>query len=722
MATLVSLTLSGFRSFREPSHITFPEKGLVLIAGRNKRTGGSSGSGKSTIAHAISYLLGYCPYPATRLRTRGADVPLDVVGVFRVKEGELQVSRSDRGLELILNGTPVGPLSAKQMNEKLQSFMGLSPTMMNALTYRRQKSMGLFVSMTDLERKEFLTELLGLDAFEKAVEVSQKRVAELEPKCEMERSILESLRPKYRQLKSNPPAPKSAPVAVYESQLAAAQAQLQRNNEQVLQMEGLLENGLALVQQKVAQCQRGFEERIERAKTLIAELEDQQPDLSKVDYTRAHEIQGNIDQGLMLLAEAEAEARARQAEREKERRARLESVSLLTRSASKLPAIQARIAQKQQERAGLLESKCSLCERPWAEAFERVSVVDADIKQLEVQAQEAMNAQKALDIEVAEVERLRPISRDQAVEELNAAIAALRTELEVEQTRIAGDVKLASKAIETDLARAQQELQTLLSLQVREAECLRGNETEKLQWLEESLETLERDNKMVQAQVNGIQATLSRVRIDNAREEERQAQYQKQLEELERDIAAQEAGVAALTAQLAKEQDFQRLVGREGFLGSIFDEVLWEISDETNSLLAKFPNVAGVALRFVSETTTQKGVVQRKIVPTITVDGIVADLESGLSGGMGTAVELAIDLAVARVVSRRAGVLPSWLLLDEAFVGLGPVELEPSAEVLKDISKERLVLVIDHASEFQGLFEKSIVVEFDGRDSKVVEA
>jgi ABC-type molybdenum transport system ATPase subunit/photorepair protein PhrA len=88
---------------------------------------------------------------------------------------------------------------------------------------------------------------------------------------------------------------------------------------------------------------------------------------------------------------------------------------------------------------------------------------------------------------------------------------------------------------------------------------------------------------------------------------------------------------------------------------------------------------------------------------------------------MQTAVELAVDLAVGEVVTRRRGLYPSWLILDESFDGLGGAAKESCLEMLQQIAAQKLVLVVDHDATFQGLFSNIIQVEqVDGRSRIVV--
>ena len=161
--------------------------------------------------------------------------------------------------------------------------------------------------------------------------------------------------------------------------------------------------------------------------------------------------------------------------------------------------------------------------------------------------------------------------------------------------------------------------------------------------------------------------------------------------------------------ELAAEKDFALLIGREGFLGSIFDEIISEISFETNQILAKIPNTSHITFNLHSESTTQKGVIKKNIVPVVTINGFEAPLSSGCSGGMQAAIELAVDMAVNSVISKRTGIIPGWIILDEVFEGLGPVEKEGCLEIL---SKEKLVIIIDHSSETKQMFDKKIEIVY----------
>ena len=181
-------------------------------------------------------------------------------------------------------------------------------------------------------------------------------------------------------------------------------------------------------------------------------------------------------------------------------------------------------------------------------------------------------------------------------------------------------------------------------------------------------------------------------------------------------VETAEIKVADLRKAVAAELDLHAMVGREGFLGVIFDDVLAEIAAATNAILARVANVRHVSFAFSSERETDSGNIQRRISPVVTVEGRQVPLTSGISGGQQSGVRLAVDLGVGEVVAKRRGTYPGWLVLDESFDGLGRTSKESCLDMLSSYAQDRLILVVDHSTEFQSLFSTVIdVVSENGR-------
>lgn len=171
-------------------------------------------------------------------------------------------------------------------------------------------------------------------------------------------------------------------------------------------------------------------------------------------------------------------------------------------------------------------------------------------------------------------------------------------------------------------------------------------------------------------------------------------------------------------AKLQAEADFIKVLGKDGFLGSIFDEVLAEIVQVINNKLSNVANMSAVTFDFKTEVLNSKGISTKKIVPMVTMFGHESKI-SALSGGMMSSLELITDLAVKEVIERRTGKEIGFYFTDEAFNGQGQPTKEACLEILKQDSTRKAFFVIDHHSEFKELFSQVIDIEMENGQSKV---
>jgi DNA repair exonuclease SbcCD ATPase subunit len=163
----VELEIKGFRSFSERALIKFPEirRGAILINGKYKDKTTSSGSGKSSILMAMAFALDFCDVPATDLKSWYSK---EMYVRFRLSDGTniYDIIRNPK-LSLIINGNEYQG-TATGAKEKLQEILKTSPELVKTLTYRPQRQKGFFLSNTDSENKEFLTQVLNLEQIEEA--------------------------------------------------------------------------------------------------------------------------------------------------------------------------------------------------------------------------------------------------------------------------------------------------------------------------------------------------------------------------------------------------------------------------------------------------------------------------------------------------------------------------------------------------------------------------
>jgi DNA repair exonuclease SbcCD ATPase subunit len=172
-----------------------------------------------------------------------------------------------------------------------------------------------------------------------------------------------------------------------------------------------------------------------------------------------------------------------------------------------------------------------------------------------------------------------------------------------------------------------------------------------------------------------------------------------------------------LDKKFKEEQDLVSFC--KGFLGLIFEESLDEISTEANETLKQIQNVSSVTVRFDTEKINKNDTVRQEIKLVIHKNGYELPSFRTLSGGQQEAVELAVDLALGNVISRRTGIFPGWLVLDEPFSGLGPEEKESCLDMLKIASRDRLIFIIDHSTESKEYFDYAIEVTNENERSKL---
>lgn len=630
----------GFRSLVGPISLTFPRTGMILLKGKNLETGGSSGSGKSSILHAISYGFETCPFPANTHQSWFCDTPFEITYHLDTEEGPAVLVRGPKPSLKV--GAERKISSATAVTSRLRRLTGYDdPKVLAALTYRAQREHGLFLNKTDGEKKEFLTGLLGLSRFENAVEAAQKKLTSLEGGAQVLRDAVDRAR-QALEATEVPVEPDYTDESEIVSRLTEVELEIQALQESIQR----LTNEISRVQQGEDHTE------VNRLADLISACHKRRVAAERADLDRREAVQ-----------------------RERWRlEEELRSVREQLASMERLRAAQDRLRS---EIEAIRAETCPTCLRPWEEAsggladrVRKLEEVEGELGKEPVlvgRAEEIPSLVKACvfvpDPKVAMLQDAGELLGKKWAEEkakVDAAVASLVTERAVLEGRLPGLDQLC------------------VSLK----------------------------NELVQ------------VRRANAAT---RSQFEWQLRDRQQKIEALEAAETAAASGLTsynEAKDWHALL--KGYLAVIFDEVLADISHETNRILAKLPNTAHCLLHFRSEVETQNKKVVKKIVPVVTIRGVEAPYKSGCSGGMISVVELAVDLALGKVVQRRTGCYPGWLILDESFEGLGTVEKESCMAMLQEYAEDRLILVVDHASEFKEMFAQTITVEFQNGISVVV--
>ena len=640
MIRLRWLKMRAFRSFAEEVRVEFPPSGLVLIRGQNDTSHDSSGSGKSTILLALSYALDMCPFPASELQSWHTDDPMQVQVGFDTPQGELVINRGKRNSFKL--GDKDSITGAKAITEAVRKLFGLDADTLRAITYRPQNTPGLFLELTDSEKKDFLTKILGLDSIERAVETAEGQVKNLTPALAAEEAAIAQLEQELAGLKGQSfPEPQAYGELVME--LESRKLELTQIDRQIKEV---------WAQAEARKAAANADPELAKLKALIDAASAQRQVAIQANAARFQEFKTAQDKAKTQFME-------------------------IARQESLRAGLVSKIEDLRQQLQHALEGKCPTCFRTWEAAAKKAEDTKAVIANHEAQLK-TLGDFTATKKQVEEVLRTT-FTPDPIIEQLKAV-----------QDQLEGQYQELKLSLYAEPQQSATEMTNRFNVQ-------RGMVSTRIQALGEQIRTIESLN----------------AKLDTARK-----MVEQNMKTIQGRLEGRQKVAAKFRADLNAEKDFLALMGREGFLGVIFDDVLREIETEANERLGRLANVSHVTIQFKSEVETQKGTVKKTITPVVSINGVEAKLRSGLSGGMYTSVEGVVDLAVMSVVQRRTGAIPGFLFLDESFNGQGNATKEAAMEVLREYGEEKLVIVIDHNSEFKEMFSQFIDVTCkDGKSS-----
>jgi DNA repair exonuclease SbcCD ATPase subunit len=717
--SLKKLVVSDFRSFVGESVLSdLPTSGLFLVSGQNTDTGGSSGAGKSSINLAISYALGFCPYPATSHKSWYTDATPKVELTLATGVGEVVIARSPK-LAITIDGEKVLGTAASLEN-KIQEITGLNSELLQALTYRKQRSAGMFLSRTDASKKEFLTSLLGLEKIESAIEDSQNKIKKYELDATLAENKYNTLEAQSAEAQKEVVEPIYKETAGFKKELegyriskSAIELEIDTHKSELTKLENDKNDKFSEFQKAKLEATIIFKKEIARA------TQEPLPEIDRVSEYEALRKLNSIVEQITVFANKNKEIY----------KAKILETSKLQKQLDRMRRESRDIELAREEGVKIIEqievleqNKCPTCEQTWLKALDKKAKLEERLVVLmnkieEGEARVNVTAISSIESQIQELQSYVPESTTPELEQQKKTASE-------EYNRIQTDNKVKAAGLAAQKNQQINDLNTKLN--AVEHEWL-----EKLVQIDAVLhtsispirETLELLGKKLLAETNQ-EAKVRQLLTES----ENFNKYAKQEYDKKRNLAEtllkqrNEALVAFETVKAVHhaELDFNALIGRTGFLGAIFEQVLAEISTEVNNLLGTISNVSHVTLNFKTESETQKGTIKKSIVPIINVGGNEAPLASGLSGGMQSAVELAVDFAVSEVISRRTGSVPGWILLDECFEGLSVIEKEGIFQILQKYAQDKLILVIDHATDFKSKFDKTIEIEYKNGISRIV--
>lgn len=704
-----SLYLFNFRSFSGKHVITFPDKGLVILRGENRDTRGDSGAGKTNVLLALAYVFGYCRHSAKALQCWYDDEPMYVQVNMTGPEGDFCIKRGIKGLT-------IGKRKGKDAEKELDRLCGVPTELREILTYRDQVKPKRFLDMRDGALKKFLTQVLQLHGLDKEIDAADKLLTELDH--ERERTSILSWN-----CEQDHERREEELVEFYPEDTKDLEAELGRLHVAYDVMRTDLTNGEAdLARLKVTEAADATSLG-DDLRARVAALETEAHGIRllpppELDFAVLEDLKSKRGQASKFITQLEAADKIAWRAYEDETAALRLAARKLHNELARVPALVDDTTRLMAEIEKLERDLCDRCGRQWDNA--KATLEDHRRQLAEKNALlEAARAHKRQAAELDAQIAARVFTHDPRLAKLDAVGRTLDSQIVVEQHRLDG--------VEKDVYAARDaQARELLS-----QAALARSEAQQVRWT--YLQAPERLSKALTASQEALRASLAKtetsvVEVQGKLALARQAnaaglaRHDEQIKALaaanHRFIAAANDAVAAETAWKA-QSDYVDLL--KGFRNKIFDEVLEAISADATAIIGTLPNSQHISIDFKSERETGEGKIQEKITPVTYLHGEQRELDESVSGGQLTSIGLAVDLAVAGVISARLGCNLNWIVLDEAFEGHDAVTKLACLEMLQTYAANKLVVIVDHMSEFKEMFSKEIRVVFENKLSTIKE-
>lgn len=667
--SIKGIKFKAFRSFRDQQSLEdLPDHGLYGIKGFNNNTGGSSGSGKTSFHIPITYAFGIAPYSATELQSWDTEEKMQVELHLDTYKGPAILKRG-KEFSLTLNGIPVQG-SAKAVEQAIRDLIGMDPELLEALTFRKQQSRGRFLSMTDSVKKEFLSKLLGLEQIEPLIAEAIKKANNSQIEAAQNKGMVDVMLPDLIE----PQEPTLDSTKTIQNTITFLNDAITSKTVTV----SSLSNEIALVQSKLGPIRnRVFTD----TETTSSELDRLQ---KLLDSCNQHCKNKDLE-----LAEKAKVIKEEISFQEK-------GLASIQKEANKLSGFEAKRDQLTALIAGLESQKCPTCDQSWLTKEDLLNKAKEDLRIVNIGIEASTYAKNAISSTTSQLQELKTSlatmnNQNEDLIKLKEIKTELLQKIEAEKSRI------KESNYQKTIAFSQ-----LKEKEIKEIERELDPTLEKYNTLKRAISELSNELRVSHSELANIEK-MNKLHLQNY--EDAKSRYN----DLKRRIDIHQALYEKADKLYKEEADFAALL--KSFLGAIFEEVLVEIANETNEMLRHIPNVATTVIQFSTENVTGKGTIRQEIKPVVLKNGVQVPLLSGLSGGQLTAVDLAVDLAIGKVAGRRVGITPNWLVLDECLDGLGVVEKESCLELLKLASRDRFIMVIDHASEAKEAFDRFILIE-----------
>jgi exonuclease SbcC len=683
MIKLLRLTFVNIGRFTEEQSIDFSNRTkLIQVDGKNENTGGSSGSGKSTVFHALDYLFGINDTPSNSLQARLSKSPIKVTGEFDIDGKNVIVSRGKGSLSVNINGE-IAEGSISLSEEKMDQILGIPRNLFKKMIHKKQKEGGFFLNLTAKESFDFLIKMLGLDIWSERsdkIDEDVKKFKEELLRIQSESDNIKSSKIEIESILSSKIEPK---CSVDRDVVDRLGKELYDLDMSLILVNNEINNDISLINKPIKENINNKE--YYSSKMIM--IEQQIGKLENDKKTKVNEILKEKE-GLRLGLEKASNG-----------------LNDIKNSKDKITRISEDVKGLKIHKDHLESQKCPTCMQKWIgdSANQKISdiqsSIDLKIKDLLSLKNTISEEQNLLSLKKDVTENIQLLDSKDYLSTFNKDISALTENLiniksELKNVEIQNDNKYKSDVLNYE-------------------------------------KTISDIRKAKEKTINDIKDSISskKINLNNSKSELKNYEislsiYKNEIETLKNSILNKsilvnnsESRILELNDNISIAEESKRFV--KSYMLQMFQDSLDYIGSYASNMLNNIPNMVNASIYFEGCKENKNGKIKDEVNAIINMDGDNEINIKTLSGGERTAVDLAVDMAVIDMIESKAGKGADFFILDEPFVGLDAVSIERCVQMLTEIDTNKKIIIVDHSTELKAMINDTITVIRNGETSRI---
>lgn len=635
--------------------------------------------------------------------------------------------------------------SKKKTDAELSKILSLDYNLFSNSVFFGQKEQSSFIEGSASERKELLSNLLGIQIYEQAEELAKNNIKNIESSIQTKSIVLND----KKVLASN--------VKQLRQQLLTDTKQYEQLNESEKNIHKLIDKCNKQREEAIIAA-LNVEKNTNKLKDINSQIDKEEQNKLQIknDLKKANELlESTIDDGIIKVEELQ-NIIVNEEKFKNNKTAFEEKLNVISKEKAKIPAIKEKLISQRDEKEKLIQQKtevdttvkslnakikkiessgaiCPIIDQPCDKLSKQNKERMIDDIKLEVSKQNKVfeQIQNNLNFTIEKIVefdgQLEAISkRINNESEIVKSLATVSKDLDtiaLAKEKLP-DVKKKYRKLVDDLSKTKDDLEKRLSVLIEEIKQieLQKIEIEKLiaGFTNNSLKSIDR-------QISSYNDDLKTIRLQVEDTKEAIGQTKNKLvqaEQAEEDVKKIQLIVDELSKKLRVYTELSIAFGKNGIQKEIISSNVPILEQTTNELLSKFTNSNNkFTVKFDLDPVTSKG----KLKKTGGLDIIINQNNKQprplnmYSGGETVRIVFAILLSLSQLLTKRAGKRSQTLIIDERVAALDAEGISQFIDIVNYISKQyKKILIVSHISELNESFPNIIKVSKDAtKGSKV---